>query len=326
MSTSTTSPRLPNDLSCCRGSSVTDVASDTFNVLSLCSGYGGLDLAVGRAVRGARTVCYVEREAYAAAILAARMADGGLDRAPVWSDLSTFDGRRWRGVVDLVAAGFPCQDISHAGKRVGIDGERSSLWKQVVRVLGECGARYVFLENVAALVGRGLDVVLADLASLGFDAEWGCYTAREVGAPHRRERIFILADSDGTAAGRSTSRGAGGGLAGCLADRENDIDQGLADPNRNGCTREGLHLLARGGVPDTAGAGEEPVFPPGPNDLDAWRVLLSKRPDVEPAVCRDAHGLACRVDRLRALGNGVVPQQAERAFRDLYGRLMERAS
>ena len=159
---------------------------------------GGGGLALGLHAVGVRTVCFVEREAYAAAVLAARMEDGFLPPAPVWSDVTTFDGHPWRGVVDLIAGGFPCQDISSAGKRAGIiDGERSGLWREFARIIREVGPRLVFVENVAALVVRGLDVVLGDLAALGFDAEWGVFRASDVGAPHRRERVFILAHRQG---------------------------------------------------------------------------------------------------------------------------------
>lgn len=169
------------------------MAPRPLNVLSLFTGAGGLDLGLKLACPDARVVCYVEGEGYAVAVLAARMADGWLDDAPVWSDVRTFDGRPWRGVVDCVVGGFPCQDISLAGKRAGIGGERSGLWREFARVIGEVGPRLVFVENVAALVSDGLDVVLGDLAEMGFDAEWGCVPASVVGAPHGRDRIFILA-------------------------------------------------------------------------------------------------------------------------------------
>lgn len=159
--------------------------------LELFAGAGGL--AMGLESAGVVPVCYVERETYAAAILAARMADGSLAQAPIWSDVSAFDGRPWRGVVDLVAGGFPCQDVSHAGPRLGLEGERSGLWSEYRRIVGEVQPRLVFVENVAALVVRGLDRVLSDLAALGFDAEWGVVSACSAGAPHARDRLFLLA-------------------------------------------------------------------------------------------------------------------------------------
>ncbi len=171
------------------------VVDSTFNILSLFSGCAGLDLGLGLAVSNARTVGWVERDVYACAVLAARMEEGRLDAAPIFTDVSRFDGRPWRGVVDLIAGGFPCQDISNAGKRAGIEGERSGLWKEYARIIREVGPEYVFVENVSALLQRGLDVVLGDLAALGFDAEWGVFRASDVGASHQRARVFILAHS-----------------------------------------------------------------------------------------------------------------------------------
>lgn len=163
--------------------------------ISLCAGYGGLDLGLKLALGEARlqTVCYVEREASAAATLVARMEDEMLDQAPVWDCLETFDGSAWRGAVDIVSAGFPCQPWSCAGRREGT-GDARWLWPSVFRIIVDLGAPLAFLENVPGLVsGHGLEYVLSDLASAGFDAEWGHFTAAEVGASHRRARVFILA-------------------------------------------------------------------------------------------------------------------------------------
>src|SRR5262245_2980568 len=161
--------------------------------VALCAGIGGLELALGLVFPDCRTVVYVEREAFAAATLVARMADGALDPAPVWDDVATFDGRRWRGRVDLVSAGFPCQPWSAAGYGDGFDDERW-IWPDLRDRIREMDPALVWLENVPPLVSRGgLAAVLADLAELGFDAEWGCVSAADVGASHRRERLFVLA-------------------------------------------------------------------------------------------------------------------------------------
>lgn len=161
--------------------------------ISLFSGIAGLDRGVKLACPDVRTICYVERDEFCQRVLRARMADGSIDDAPIWSDITDFDGRPWRGRVDLLLGGFPCQDISNAGKRLGIDGERSGLWREYARIIREVRPNYVFVENVSALLGRGLERVLGDLAESGFDAEWLCLRASDVGAPHRRERVFILA-------------------------------------------------------------------------------------------------------------------------------------
>lgn len=162
------------------------------NELALFAGAGGGILA-GHLL-GWRTVCAVEQNEYAASVLAARQNDGTFEPFPIWDDVCTFDGKPWRGLVDVVSGGFPCQDISVAGKGAGIDGERSGLWREMARIIGEVQPRYVFVENSPMLIQRGLAVVLGDLASMGYDAEWCCLSAQDVGAPHVRDRIWILAN------------------------------------------------------------------------------------------------------------------------------------
>ena len=155
-----------------------------------------------------RTVCYLEREAYPAACLAARCEEGSLDAAPVWSDLLTFNGRAWRGAVDCIAAGFPCQDLSLAGRRAGLDGKRSGLFFNILDIADDCGARYLFLENVGGIASATATVVdeaegeleeraaarvLGELADRGWHAEWLTLSAADVGASHGRERWFCWA-------------------------------------------------------------------------------------------------------------------------------------
>jgi DNA (cytosine-5)-methyltransferase 1 len=171
------------------------------NCLSLFSGAAGLDLGVALAFGDVRVIAYVEREAYACEVLASRMEKEDLDPAPIWTDVSTFDGRPFRGLVDIISGGFPCQDISVAGKQEGIGGKRSGLWKQYLRIVDEVRPGLVIIENVSALVTKGLEVVLYDLASLGYDAAWGTLRASDVGATHRRDRIFIVALADDDDAG-----------------------------------------------------------------------------------------------------------------------------
>ena len=145
---------------------------------------------------GWRTVCAVERDAYAASVLAVRQNDGLLEAFPIWSDVCSFDGRPWRGLVDVVSGGFPCTDISAAGQGAGIDGQASGLWREMARIIGEVRPRFVYVENSPYLVSRGLIRVLGDLAALGFDARWGIVGASHIGANHQRERIWILAHAN----------------------------------------------------------------------------------------------------------------------------------
>ncbi len=159
--------------------------------LALFAGAGGGIL--GGCLLGWRTVCAVEFDAYARSVLLARQRDGVLEPFPVWDDVCTFDGEPWRGHVDVVSGGFPCQDISAAGKGAGLEGERSGLWVEMARIIGEVRPEFAFVENSPMLTSRGLDRVLGDLAEMGFDARWGVLGADDVGAPHRRERIWVVA-------------------------------------------------------------------------------------------------------------------------------------
>ena len=198
--------------------------------LALFAGAGGGIL--GGHLLGWRTVCAVEWDAYARDVLVARQNDGCLEAFPIWDDVQTFDGRPWRGRVDVVSGGFPCQDISCAGKGAGIEGERSSMWKHMARIIGEVRPRYAFVENSPMLVGRGLAVVIADLAKMGYDAKWGVVGAHHAGAPHKRDRIWIVADSmcsrQQGAIGSSLSRQPGEPFGHSLAWRGE-----MADPMRS---------------------------------------------------------------------------------------------
>jgi len=158
--------------------------------LHLFAGAGGGIL--GDLLLGHKPVCAVEIEEYPRKVLLQRQRDGVLPRFPIWDDVCTFDGKPWRGKVDVVAGGFPCQDISAAGKGKGIEGERSGLWVEMARAIREVRPRYAFVENSPLLVGRGLAVVLGDFAEMGFSATYGIIGAHHAGAPHKRDRIWIL--------------------------------------------------------------------------------------------------------------------------------------
>ena len=343
-------------------------------ILSLFTGIGGLDHGIRMVFPEARVVCGVERELPACQVLAARMEDGSIDAYPCWSDVTTFDGTPWRGRVDIITGGFPCQDISCAGKGAGLAGARSGLWWEYVRLIREVEPRYVFVENVGALLVRGLDAVLGAFAELGFDAEWGTLRASDVGAPHRRERVFILAYRNDGRGGEDQQpselraegplgpsrhrRGAGQGEvqeepcgAEPVADRNSDersTDSGEPDTRADG--RD-----------DSGGRSEQvPPWPPGPSDTAGWEYVLERWPwlapaiglgnssgnaggksqkharravggdagsgldgpsETQPALRGMAHELPSRVDRLRALGNAVVPAQAATALRILWDRM-----
>jgi len=168
------------------------IGSWVMRELALFAGAGGGIL--GGLLLGWRTVCAVEYDPYARAVLLARQRDGQLERFPIWDDVRTFNGIHWQGSVDVVTGGFPCQDISSArGKDPqGISGKKSGLWVEMARIIREVQPRFIIVENSPMLVTRGLDVVLADLATMGFNARWGVLSGGDVGARHERERLWIV--------------------------------------------------------------------------------------------------------------------------------------
>lgn len=238
------------------------------NELALFAGAGGGILA-GKEL-GWRTVCGVERNGYAAQVLAQRQNDGILEPFPIWSDVETFDGRSWRGIVDVVSGGFPCQDISAAGSGEGITGKRSGLWKEMARIICEVRPRYAFIENSPMLIVRGLDTVLCDLAAMGYHAKWGVVSASYVGAKHKRERTWIVAHASSKRQPRQ------GRAKNALHKKQDKI-------------RKANLLVTKIGWP------------------------------AEPELGRVADGVAHRMDRLTAIGNGQVPQCAAEAWRILSG-------
>ena len=270
--------------------------------LALFAGAGGGIL--GGKLLGWRTVCAVEWDAYAASVLVARQNDGCLPPFPIWDDVQTFDGRPWRGRVEVVSGGFPCQDISAAGKGAGIDGERSGMWGHMARIVGEVRPQYVFVENAPTLVRRGLARVLSDLAQMGYDARWGIVGAHHVSAPHKRERMWIVAHSKG---GRGRKLGHGG--------REKGLEGGnKAQPT---CSR-----ATQGDFPDTEGEGLERHWDSasfkgersGEGHLGAENCQKVTWWETEPSVGRVVDELANRLDRLKCLGNGQVSSVAALAW------------
>jgi DNA (cytosine-5)-methyltransferase 1 len=205
-------------------------------ILSLFSGIGGMDLGIKLVLPQARTIAYCEADGYCQRVLHARMRDGSLDAAPLHGDARTFDGRPWRGCVDMVVGGFPCQPVSLAGKRRGTADERW-LWPEFARIIGEVRPRYVYVENVAAITVRGVDAVLGSLAELRYDAEWLCLSASAVGAPHRRNRWFCLAHAheqhgDTRRPGTGAVRGERGQASGVCSGERADVAHCHCQPER----------------------------------------------------------------------------------------------
>ncbi len=317
------------------------------NGLALFAGGGGLELGLSLALgTHYRPIAYVEREATSAAVLAANMERGWLGSAPVWDDVGTFTGDVVSPLVDnidIVTAGFPCQPWSVAGQRKGTDDERW-LWPLIFRLVREIRPRSIFLENVSGLLHGGIEHVLGDLASVGFDAEWTSVRASDVGAPHRRERIFILANSnygDGGERNARTETGKGAVSRSAISERELGNTENLisqrqhpegaraGQPEESTGDRSGnvddtdKHGLQRWGRFSRCG-DEWLAWPPSPSDYDAWERVDERFYPAKPDVRGVANGLATGLDRaskLRILGNGVVPQQAALAYSILSERL-----
>jgi DNA (cytosine-5)-methyltransferase 1 len=342
-----------------------DAQRNVVNGMALCAGAGGLELALHVALGDDyRCVVYVEREAYAAATLVARMADQTLDTAPVWDDITTFYGEAWSGVVDLVSAGFSCQPWSPAGKRLGIEDERW-LWPDIDRIIREVGPEWVFLENVPGLVHGGIEHVLGSLAAQGFAAEWDCVSAAEVGASQLRERLYILARSTRGGLGMvrepSWGRGQFDGDRQVVDDadtrrrwrQDHEVRSGQSRPERTEPTlgdaeHDGCDPVTSASLrwSDDSQSRREPQG--SEQQLGESHPTASERPqrfaadagywppdrnyrgewpsDFEPAVRRVADGMAPWVDRLRLTGNGVVPLGAAVAFLRLRDRLMEQTA
>ena len=173
-----------------------DSQKENHNELHLFAGAGGGIL--GGILLGHTCVCAVEIEPHNRKILLARQRDGLLPRFPIWDDVRTFDGKPWAGKVQTLCGGFPCQDISISNRNAqGISGQRSGLWSEMLRIACEIRPRFIFVENSSALTFRGLGRVIGDMAEAGYDARWLCLRCADVGGNHFRDRIWILADSQG---------------------------------------------------------------------------------------------------------------------------------
>ena len=260
--------------------------------LALFAGAGGGIL--GGKLLGWETVAAVEIGAYPSSVLCARQNDGILPPFPIWSDVQTFDGRPWRGLVDVVSGGFPCQDISVAGRGAGIDGDRSGMWVHMARIIGEVRPQFAFVENSPALVTRGLGVVLGDLAALGYDCKWGVLGAADVGANHQRDRFWLVATDT-----RSNR---------CRV-RPDEYGSGQFKSATNTCINGKKESLA-----DSEFSGLERFrFDTGQSEFS--KLGNSSWWKTEPNVDRVGNGLVARVDRLKAIGNGQVPLCAATAWR-----------
>jgi len=316
---------------------------DIHTYISLYSGAGGLDVGYRRGNPGAIPLLYVERDFEAAAVLVEKIRTGRLDQAPIWCNTSTLDCKPFVGRVDAIIGGFPCQPFSGAGRREGTEDERW-LWEDITRLVGEIRPRELFLENVSGLFHGGIQVVIGGLSEMGYDAKWITLQAKEVGAPHQRERVFILAHSRHHARStklfgkreRKTSVIGQGSRSVADTDNErvhNEIGwnssttrSGIDVENTSG---EGLERENTEGKYTTRPSRRPMEFPPGFND-PRWTQVIEERPDLAPRVKTQskvrgvADGLGrelARSSKLKILGNGVVPKQAAVAYQILRDEL-----
>lgn len=283
------------------------------SVGSLFSGIGGIELGFERTGKF-ETKWFVECEPFAQAVLRKHWPS-----VPIYGDIRQINFKELEPV-DVLTGGFPCQDISNAGKRKGITGERSGLWKEYLRAISEIRPRYAFIENVSALRNRGLETVLCDLASIGYDAEWHCVPASSIGAPHRRDRIYILAMENSKRNGSDARN------------RENEFRRKESEECSN------KFISASSNVADTNSeefsGGKQNCFRERQSKKEISRRSCSlsesdyyyywkQRKDclreknrretwaTDAGVLRVANGIPNRVHRIKCCGNGVVPQVAE---------------
>jgi DNA (cytosine-5)-methyltransferase 1 len=304
-------------------------------VLDLFSGIGGFSLGLERA--GFETVAFCEVDKKCQAVLKKHWPN-----VPIFDDVSNLTGENIGQKVDVICGGFPCQDISLAGKGAGLAGKRSGLWSEFHRLIKEIKPKYAIIENVSALRSRGLDQVLREISEIGYDAEWHCITASSIGAPHRRDRIWIVAyangepseQTDSESISKQSKRDSWMGSTGCSGRQcESSSNQEMADANDLGLqgrrktgisenlgkawsqfTGSGAVRYDRN-VAHTDKFGTQISFEREFSSKQLFRgsseargIAIWNSWSVEPDVGRVANGIPGRVDRLKQLGNAVVPQ------------------
>ena len=262
--------------------------------LDLFSGIGGFALAARWS--GLETTAFCENDPYCERVLRKNFPG-----VPIHDDIQTLDGTQFKDIY-LITGGFPCQDISIAGKGAGIDGQRSGLWTELHRIIGEVRPRYALIENVPALTFRGGTRVIGDLAEIGYDCEWQIVGADDVGAPHRRKRIWIVAYSKS---------------AGCQTWSSNRMG------TEHGSRRNERLPPGASGTPETL------AYSNSTGCKEQWRSISDgeEQPAAEcrgrwlpePNLGRVAHGIPKRVDRLRGLGNAIAPQVAYEIIHAMQG-------
>lgn len=297
------------------------------NGLALCAGYGGLELGIESFFDEYRTVCYVEGGLYPASEIVKKMEKGWMDKAPIWSNVRTFDGSRWRGKVDIISGGFPCQPFSTAGKQLATADPRD-LWPDVARIVREVLPKYIFFENVPNIIKWRLDSIILDLHQIGYDCSWCVMGAADVGAPHLRNRWFLFGVR------HDVSHAYNQGLWSCIGGtniepiescerRFNDINGGSknAQPPEysqpSNIQEDVSYTFGLGRTKNEPEPSWEEPNVIGCGNQTKWGGRFETWWEVEPSMGRLADGCSHWLDKLRLLGNGVVPQQAHLALKIL---------
>lgn len=264
--------------------------------LDLFSGIGGISLALNPWVR---TIAYCEQDRYAQSVLLSRMSEGKLHKAPIWDDVQTLSGEMLPPI-DIIFGGFPCQDISVAGLGKGLGGERSGLFYEIIRLTKETRAPFVFLENVPAIRTRGLREVIRAFTEIGYDCRWTCLSAASVGAPHKRERWFLLAHAKSKGLEghrRSVGKQKAVSFAGI------DVETGEVISANTNSKSEGLRQPSQW--------NEDPK--------SLWTLESDNWDDNAKFFLRVDNGLRDRSHQVKCLGNSVVPIQVREAFKKIMG-------
>ena len=345
------------------GSGSVDTSKELPTVLSLCSGYGGLERGLDFAGVEHRVLAYVEIEAYAIALMAKKMANGVIPPAPIYTNLKTLPVEPFRGRVDILTAGYPCQPFSAAGKRAGKEDPRH-LWPYIVDIIRTVRPVRCFFENVEGHISLGLREVIADLEKIGYSTAWGIFSAAEVSVceeypkgVHQRKRVFIMADTNGAGqqAQRDKSRAERQAQVTCqsseLANRNGvlcdrgQLSHGVSErPVEIEAQQRPQQPLVRSKIKGCSGNSRENELAHTNSPRSETWIPRSERPNQkgnagitddrcgesrrgeigmhwpsEPRILRVVDGCADRVDRIRLLGNGVVPATAAKAWRVLNG-------
>lgn len=292
------------------------------NGLDLFAGIGGLSLALSPWVE---TIAYCENNRYAQSVLLSRMAQGTLDIAPIWDDVRTFNAVDVQNFpIDIITAGFPCQDISVAGTGKGLAGQRSGLFYEVARIASEVRPQFLFLENVPRITSLGGTEVVRTLTELGYDTRWCVISAKAVGANHKRERWFLLGNAHHNGFyGAQKPRSDGATVQYNPKEPKSAIEPTGASSPRNVAGGSEILFTPLVADPDSERFKElHPSACEGGTRIVTGRVTSIWSADwwaIEPAVDRVVDGVPSRVDRIKCLGNAVVPLQAREAFKTLAG-------